>query len=247
MEPTHSTDKRCIVKSAPAADARRMEGTQTPLSGTETALIGLVVFMLLVPRATWELVQHFEVMAHEGMHGVVGSLSGRTVEWIELKSNGDGGTRVVPTTGPGYLVAAFVGYLGPSAFGLAAARLIQFGHIIAVLWVSMLLLALLLIRLKPSFGYLTVPLAGFLIFLILKHMSQTVEILAAYVITWFLLLSGVRIVVEHGANADDAGLLRDRTSIPRLVWFALWLAGTLAAVVIGARWLLHPMIHPPAS
>jgi hypothetical protein len=27
------------------------------------------------------------------------------------------------------------------------------------------------------------------------------------------------------------------------VWFALWLAGTLAAVVIGARWMLHPAIH----
>jgi hypothetical protein len=224
-----------------------MEGTQTPLSGTETVFIGLVVSLVLVPSATWELVQHFQVMAHEGMHGVVGSLSGRTVEWIELNPDATGGTLVVPTSGPGYLVAVFVGYLGPSAFGLGAARLIQFGHIIAVLWVSMLLLGLLLIRLKPSFGYFTVPLAGLLIFLVLKHMSQMLEILAAYAIAWFLLLSAVRIVVQRGLNAGDAGILRDRTSIPRLVWFALWLAATLAAVVIGARWLLHPMIHPPAS
>ena len=47
------------------------------------------------------------------------------------------------------MVAAFVGYLGPSAFGLGAARFIQFGHIVAVLWVTMLLLGLLLIKLKP--------------------------------------------------------------------------------------------------
>lgn len=222
-----------------------MEATQTPLSGTETVLIGLVVSIVLVPSATWQLIQHFQVMAHEGTHGVVGSLSGRTVEWIELKSNADGGTRVVPTSGPGYLVAAFVGYLGPSAFGLGAARLIQYGHIIAVLWLSMLLLGLLLIRLKRSFGYVTVPLAGFLIFLVLKHASQTADILAAYVITWFLLLSGVRIVVQRNIDADDGGLLRDRTRIPRLVWFALWLAGTLAGVVIGARWMLHPAVHLP--
>jgi len=222
-----------------------MEATQTPLSGTETVLIGLVVSIVLVPSATWQLVQHFQVMAHEGMHGVVGSLSGRTVEYIELKSDASGGTRVVPTSGTGYLVAGFAGYLGPSAFGLGAARLIQFGHIIVVLWVNMLLLGLLLIRLKPSFGYVTVPLAGFLIFLVLKHMSQSAEILAAYAITWFLLLSGTRIVEQRGVNADDAGLLRDRTSIPRLVWFALWLAGTLTAVVIGARWMLHPAVHPP--
>ena len=152
---------------------------------------------------------------------------------------------VVPTSGTGFVVAAFAGYLGPSAAGLGAARFIQFGHIIAVLWVTMLLLGLLLIKLKPSFGYFTVPLAGILIFLILKHMSQTAEIVAAYAITWFLLLSGVRIVVQRGVGAGDAGILKDHTSIPRLVWFALWLAGTLAAVAIGAHWLLHPAVHPP--
>ena len=70
----------------------------------------------------------------------------------------------------------------------------------------MLLLGLLLIMLKPSFGYVTVPLAGFVIFLVLKHMSQTAEIVAAYAVTWFLLLSGVRIVVQRGVNARDAGL-----------------------------------------
>ena len=208
-------------------------------------LIGLAVSAVVIPSATWQLVQHFQVMAHEGMHGAVGSLSGRKVGWIELKSNADGETTVVARPGPGSLLFVFVGYLGPSAFGLGAARLIQFGHIIAVLWVTMLFLVLLLVMLKPSFGYVTVPLAGFLIFLVLKHMSQSAEVLAAYAITWFLLLSGVRIVVKHGTNAGDAHILKARTSIPRLVWFALWLAGTVTAVVIGARWMLHPAVHPP--
>jgi hypothetical protein len=57
-----------------------MEGTQMPLSGTEAVLIGLVVSMVLIPSVTWRLVQHFQVMAHEGMHGVVGSLSGGKVQ-----------------------------------------------------------------------------------------------------------------------------------------------------------------------
>jgi Peptidase M50B-like len=223
-----------------------MDVTQAPLSGTETVFIGVVVSAVVIASATWPLVQHFQVMAHEGMHGIVGSLSGRTVAGIELRDNATGGTDIAPASGLGFLVAAFVGYLGPSAFGLFAARLIQFGHIIAVLWVTMLLLGLLLINLKKSFGYFTVPLAGLLIFLVLKHTSHMGEIRAAYVITWFLLLSGVRIVVQRNVNADDGGLLRDRTSIPRLVWFALWLAGTVTAVIIGAFWMLHPAVHPPA-
>lgn len=221
-----------------------MVGTQVPLSGTETVLIGLVVFIVVIPSVTWELVQHFQVMAHEGTHWVVGSLS-RTVHWIDLKPTAEGATLVLPNSGTGFIVAAFAGYLGPSAVGLGAARFIQFGHIIAVLWVLMLLLGLLLIKLKPSFGYLTVPMAGILIFVLLKHMPRTAEIVAAYAITWFLLLSGVRIVVQRGIQAGDADLLKTQTSIPRLVWFALWLAGTLAAVVIGARWMLHPAVHPP--
>jgi hypothetical protein len=221
-----------------------MVGTQTPLSGTETVLIGLVVFIVVIPSVTWELVQHFQVMAHEGTHWVVGSLS-RTVHWIDLKPTAEGATLVLPDSGTGFIVAAFAGYLGPSAVGLGAARFIQFGHIVAVLWVLMLLLGLLLIKLKPSFGYLTVPLAGIVIFVLLRHMPRTAEVVAAYAITWFLLLSGVRIVVQRGIAAGDAGLLKTKTSIPRLVWFALWLAGTLAAVVVGARWMLHPAIHPP--
>ena len=214
-----------------------------PLSGTETVFIGLVVCAIIIPPLTWPLVQHFQVMAHEGMHGVIGSLSGHTIEGIELNAAAEGATSIAPASGPGFVVAGFAGYLGPSAFGLGAARLIQFGHIIPVLWVVIILLGLLLIMLKRSFGFITVPLAGFLIFLVLKHLSQTSEIVASYAITWFLLLSGVRIVLQRGANAGDAGILSGRTAIPRIVWFALWLAGTLAAAVVGARWMLHPAVR----
>jgi Peptidase M50B-like len=221
-----------------------VNATQLPLSGTETVLIGLVVAAVVIPSATWPLVQHFQVMAHEGMHGVVGSLSGGKVDGIRMNDKAEGETGLLFRSDGVHFPSTFVGYLGPSAFGLGAARLIQFGHIVVVLWLVLGLLALLLIRLKWSFGYVTVPLAGFLIFLVLKHTSQSAQVLAVYVITWFLLLSGVRRVLQVGANSADAGRLRDGTSIPGQVWFALWLAGTLAAVVIGARWMLHPAVHP---
>ena len=220
-----------------------MHATQTPLPGPEIVLIGLITSVVVIAQATWPLVQHFEVMAHEGTHAVVGSLLGRTVEWIRLDDKAEGGTRLIPDTGPGFLVAAFAGYLGPSAFGLLAARMIEFGHIIAVLWVTMLFLALLLIRLKPSFGRFTVPLAGILIVLVFKHTSQTAEIRAAYAITWFLLLSAVRIVWYRATvtGAGDAGILKDGTSVPKVAWFVLWLCGTLTALVIGAHWMLFPV------
>jgi hypothetical protein len=223
-----------------------MNPTQVPLSDTETVLIGLAVSAVVVASATWGLLQHFYVMAHEGMHGAVGSLSGGTVQGITMNDRAEGLTDVGFSSAGVHFPFYFVGYLGASAFGLGAARLIQFGHIIVVLWLVMGFLALLLISLKRrSFGFITVPVAGFLIFLILKHTPQSAQIVAAYVITWFLLLSGVRVVIDHGANAGDARILSGSTSIPRLVFAALWLAGTVAAVAIGARWMLHPAVHAP--
>jgi hypothetical protein len=218
-----------------------MHATQTPLPGSEIVLIGLITSAVVIAQATGSLVRHFEVMAHEGMHGMVGSLSGHRVAGIVLKANGTGATGFkTSSSGPGFILAGFAGYLGPSAFGLFAARLIQFGHIVAVLWVAMVFLALLLIMLKPSFGRFTVPLAGILIFLVLKHTSQTAEISAAYAIAWFLLLSGVRTVWQHNTDAFDAGVLKGLTGVPKLVWFVLWLCGTLTALVIGAHWMLFP-------
>jgi hypothetical protein len=225
-----------------------MHATQMPLPGSEIVLIGVITATVVIAQATWPLVQHFEVMAHEGMHAVVGSLAGRTVEGIELDDKAGGGTKLLPDSGPGFLLAGFAGYLGPSAFGLFAARMIEFGHIIAVLWVTMLFLALLLIRLKPSFGRFTVPLAGLLIVLVLKHTSQLGEIRASYAITWFLLLSAVRIVWDRatGGGARDAQILKGRTGVPETIWHVLWLCGTLTAVVIGAHWMLFPVAHPAA-
>jgi hypothetical protein len=225
-----------------------MQATQTPLPGPEIVLIGVITAAVVIAQATWPLVEHFDAMAHEGMHAAVGSLSGHRVTNLVLNQDATGGTDLEPKSGPGYLLAGVAGYLGPSAFGLFAARLIQYRHTIAVLWVAMLFLVLLLIRLKPSFGRFTVPLALILIVLVLKHTSQIAEIRAAYAITWFLLLTAVRTVWQHATSggASDAEKLRDRTGLPMDVWHVLWLCGTLTALVIGAHWMLYPAVHSAA-
>ena len=58
-----------------------------------------------------------------------------------LRGNGEGRTTLTQPQGAGFLLAGVVGYLGPSVFGLGAAELIEIGHIIAVLWLSLLALA----------------------------------------------------------------------------------------------------------
>jgi hypothetical protein len=113
-----------------------------------------------------------------------------------------------------------------------------------MLWVILGLLAILLLSLTHSFGVITVPLAGAGIYLLLTHTTRTTQEAASYAIAWMLLLAGPRRVAQVGLSSDDGDLLAQRTSIPQLVWWALWMVGTLAALVIGARWILHPVAAP---
>lgn len=218
--------------------APRMSVTQAPLSGLAAALIGLAALVLVTLNVTWRVVRHLTVMAHEGAHAVVGGgMFFRDFNGIELGSNADGGT-YVPTYGLGGIVIFFVGYLGPSLFGLGAAKLIETGHIVAVLWIALVLLGVLLAGLRWSFGIFTVPLIGFLVYLSIRYTPMPVQIVAAYAITWLLLLSGVARILERNVNADDAAKLRGITGLPRFLWFLLWLVGSLIAVAAGGKWLI---------
>ena len=213
--------------------------TQTPLPGSEAALIGLAAFVVVDGPILWSLAKHFHVMAHEGMHAITGSILGIRVRGVELKRNGDGVTHYrVPVVGGRGVFTGFVGYLGPSAFGLAAAGLINLGYIVPVLWLTLIFLALLLFNLLRSFGCLSVPVAIGLFLVLFHYASVGLQVVMAYGITWLLLLSGVRMAAKHGTGAADALILKGLTHLPRWLWALLWLAGTLGAVYIGWRLLV---------
>jgi hypothetical protein len=73
--------------------------------------------------------------------------------------------------------------------------------------------------------------------LLLGGTSVRAQVLSAYAITWFLLVSGVRIIAEHGKDAGDAGILHKMTGIAASFWPIPWLLGSLAALVFGATLL----------
>jgi hypothetical protein len=216
-----------------------MSMTQNLLSGGEAVLIGLVMLAVVALEATWAVVSHIDTMAHEGTHAIISSLSGRGVESIKIKPNSEGATKPARDGGvSSTLVIGVVGYVGPSAFGLGAAKLIESGHILSMFWVALVLLAILQLAARWSFAFVTVPLAGALAFLIAKFAPTHTQVIAAYATAWLLLLSGVRTIIQHGLGATDAGILRGATGIPKLFWSLLWLAGSLAAVAVGGRMLV---------
>jgi len=83
-----------------------------------------------------------------------------------------------------------------------------------------------------------VPLVGVLVFVIGRHAPVSAQVVAAYAISWLLLLSGVRGILVRGTQSGDGDTLSDLTSIPKFVWFLTWLACTVLAVGIGGKWMV---------
>jgi hypothetical protein len=214
-----------------------MHAIDQPLSAGESVVIGLltaVVVMLPLLRAP---VDHLSTMTREGAHALLAVILGLTVTEIVLDRHSKGNTSIVGE-GLRIVLVLLIGFLGPSLFGLGAARLISYGDAVTVLWLLVVLLVLVLFLLGRSFGLLSVPIALALLYLILRHAHTTTEIVAAYVVAWLLLLSGLATAIRHGLHSGNADSLRSRTHLPRLLWSVLWLTGTTAALLIGGKLLV---------
>jgi hypothetical protein len=228
-----------MVTRSLAAALHEIGQLQPHLSGTTSVLVGVAALGAATLPGISLITQHVNTMAHEGAHAVMGSAMGSKVTAVTMRGNGEGRTTLAPSGGAGYVLAGVVGYLGPSLFGLGAAKLIQVGHGVAVLWLALLALACLAVTVRRNgFGLAAVSLTGVGIYLVARYAPAGGQIAVAYGIAWFLLVSGIRVVLLHGRDAGDAIALRELTRLPRGLWAAIWLAGTAAALVLGGQLLV---------
>ena len=216
----------------------RIGQTQAPLPASAVVLIGLVALAAVGVQEIWLLARHVNTIAHEGAHAIAGSAVGRRIRGVKLQPNADGVTAMSGGRAAGNVTTGFVGYLGPSAFGLGAAKLIELGHSAAVLWLTLLLLILLLVVLRGVFSFVPVLIVGGLLYIIARYGSVGADSVTAYAVAWFLLLSGVRVVVDHGVNASDAGNLAKLTHTRPGCWVWLWLIGSVLALAAGGSLLV---------
>ena len=220
-------------------------GTQPPPGQGSVLLTGLLALGLVVLPPAWQVSRHVVTIAHEGSHGVAALLSGRRLAGIRLHSDTSGLTvSKGRPTGPGMVVTAFAGYVGPALLGLGGALLLRERHALAVLWLAVLLLGLLVLQIRNFYGLYVVLVAGVAVVVVSWWGSDAVQSLAAYTGVWFLLLAAPRPVVElqqarrrGRARDSDADTLARLTRLPGLFWVGALLLVTLACLVVGARWL----------
>ncbi|MDN5852748.1 MAG: M50 family metallopeptidase [Actinomycetia bacterium] len=212
------------------------------------AVAGVVAAAVVLYLPTWQTARHVVTIAHEASHGVAALLSGRRLSGIRLQSDTSGVTvSSGRRSGPGMVVTAAAGYVGPALIGLAAAFVLSAGYALAVLWGALLLLALLLIQIRNWFGLWSVLVTGAGVFAVTWWAPGAAQSAFAYLVVWFLLVAAPRPVFElqrersrRRATSSDADQLGRLTFLPAGAWVGLFALVTLGALAGGAALLLTP-------
>ncbi|GJF19585.1 M50 family metallopeptidase [Streptomyces flaveolus] len=236
-----------LASVSPASLWDEITGTQPDPELWVVIATLVAALAVVVSRPLWRTARNAITIAHEGGHGLVALLTGRTLTGITLHSDTSGLTvsRGKPH-GLGMILTAVAGYTAPSLLGLGGAALLASGRVTLLLWVATALLLALLVMIRNAYGVLTVVLTGGTFLLVSWLAGPQVQAAFAYAAVWFLLLGGVRPAFElqakrarGGAGDSDADQLARLSHAPAAVWFFLFHAVSLCSLVGGGRWLLE--------
>ncbi|MFI6209546.1 M50 family metallopeptidase [Streptomyces sp. NPDC051041] len=235
-----------LASASPASLWNEVSGTQPDPDLWVVVATLAAALAVVVPHRPWRVARNAVTIAHEGGHGLVALLTGRTLTGIRLHSDTSGLTvsRGKPH-GLGMILTAAAGYTAPPLFGLGGAALLATGRITLLLWLATALLVAMLVMIRNAYGALTVFLAGGTFVLVSWLTGPQVQAAFAYAVVWFLLLGGVRPAFElqakrsrGGAGDSDADQLSRLTHVPAGLWLFLFHAVSLCSLLGGGRWLL---------
>lgn len=207
---------------------------------------GLLALTAVASRRLWPVTRTVVTIAHEGGHALVALLTGRRLESVRVLRSTAGVTVSAGSRyGPGIVLTAAAGYTAPPLLGLGAAALLATGHLVSMLLISLAALTALAIAIRNIYGMAAVLLTGAAIGFVLWRGTPLAEGAAGYALTWFLLLGGVRPVLElqhtrrrRPGSSTDADQLAGLTGLPGWFWVGVFGLIALAALGVGAYWLV---------
>ncbi len=233
----------------------RIGGTQPVPSVWVIGMSGTVALLIVVNARIWRLARNSITIAHEGGHALASVLSGRRLDGIRLHPDTSGVTYSRGRrTGAGVVLTAAAGYIAPSLLGAGAAWLLAAHHVTAMLWLLLALLAATFLAIRNAYGVMAVLLTVGAVLAVSWFASAAVQAAFGYAAAWFLLLGGVRAVVElqsqrrrrrrdGGVSMSDADQLGRLTGVPGGVWVAVFMLVSVAALVAGTRLLIPGLLR----
>ena len=195
----------------------------------------------------WSVARTVVTIAHEGGHALVALLTGRRLSGVRvLRSTAGLTVSSGSPSGPGIVLTTAAGYAAPPLLGLGAAALLATGHLAGLLLASLAGLIGLAIAIRNAYGMLAIFVSAAAIVFVLWRGSPLAEAALGYLMTWFLLLGGVRPVLElqrtrrrHPRAGTDADQLAALTGLPGWLWVGLFGVVALAALAVSADWLIR--------
>lgn len=224
----------------------------TATTGTIAIVAGVVAVAVVLFRRTWRLARGVVTIVHEAGHAVVAVLAGRRLRSIRLHSDTSGVTvSRGKRTGPGMVLTTIAGYPAPSMLGLAFAGLVSAEQLGAVLGIAAALLLGVLVMVRNGYGIFAVVVSAAVLAGVGLLAGPGLQAVFVYVLTWFLLLGGIRPVIElhakrrHGAARDsDADQLARLTGVPATIWLLVLGVLTVTCLVVGGMLLAEPALAP---
>jgi Peptidase M50B-like len=206
----------------------------------------LLALAAVASRRIWPVSRTVVTIAHEGGHALMALLTGRRLDSVRVLRTTAGVTMSAGSaTGPGIILTAASGYIAPPLLGLGAAALLATNHLASMLMLSLAGLAGLAIAIRNVYGMVTVVATGAVIVFVLMRGTVLAETAFGYGLTWFLLLGGVRPVIElhatrrrRSSSSTDADQLARLTGMPGWLWVGLFALVSLAALALSALWLI---------
>jgi Peptidase M50B-like len=218
-----------------------------PLPPRLLVLACCVTALILVgSRRLWPVTRTVVTIAHEGGHALVALAVGRRLEGVRVHRSTAGLTvSAGNASGPGIVATAAAGYLAPPLLGLGTAALLASGHLVAALLLTLVLLACLVFIIRNAYGLLAVFSVAAAVAFVLWRGTPLLQAAFGYAMAWFLLLGGVRPVLElqrsrrrGRAGRSDADQLARLTGLPAGAWIVLFAVVSLGALGLSAFWLV---------
>jgi hypothetical protein len=208
---------------------------------------GVLALLVVGSSRVWPVARTVVTIVHEGGHALMALATGRHLGGVRIYRSTAGETfsRGRPE-GVGVALTAVAGYVAPPLLGLGAAALLAIGHLTGMLLLSLVLLAGLAVAVRNAYGMLAVLVALVAVAAVCLYASAVVQAGFGYVMTWFLLLGGIRPVIElarerrhGGGRRSDADQLGRLTPVPGGAWVMIFAVVAVAALAVSARWLVR--------
>ena len=208
---------------------------------------GVLALAVVISSRAWPLARTVVTIVHEGGHALAALATGRRLAGVRLYR--DTGGETVSTgraDGPGIGLTMAAGYPAPSLLGVGAAALLAVGHLTGMLLLSLVLLTGLAVAVRNVYGMLAVLVTAGTVAAVCLYAPAVVQAGFGYAVTWFLLLGGVRPVIElqrerrrGRIRRSDADQLARLTRVPGGAWVLIFGVVAVASLAISARWLVR--------